>query len=295
VAGFRGKEAALVFNSGYQANTGTISALASKGDAIFADRLCHASIIDGMVLSGARFFRYRHNDMDHLRELLRTHRRKYDGALVITESVFSMEGDIAPVEDIISLKEEFDVMVMIDEAHATGVFGGKGEGLVTGRLAEKCDVIMGTFGKAFGVFGAYIASSRTIKEYLVNSARSFIYSTALPPAVINADLAALEMVEKEDHRRKELHENVAFFRQKLKERGVVCLGETQIVPVVLGDAAKASRVSGELRDKGWLVTPVRPPTVPAGSSRLRISITYDHKKDLLEKLAEDISATAGCE
>ncbi|MGB3114346.1 MAG: 8-amino-7-oxononanoate synthase, partial [Candidatus Omnitrophota bacterium] len=289
MARFKGKPAALVFNSGYQANVGIISALCEKGDAVFSDRLNHASIVDGIGLSGARFFRFRHNDTGHLESLLRKERGKFREALIITETVFSMDGDLAPLKEIVMLKKEFDSLLMVDEAHATGIFGKNGSGLAeeTGT-APDVDVIMGTFSKAFGSFGSYAATSAGMRDYLINTCRSFIYSTALPPSVIAADLAALDIIRREPRRRKKLLENAGYLRVILKEKGFNVAGSSQILPVILGENEAALCASERLKEKGYWVTPVRYPTVPKGKARLRISLTYDHKREDLERFANDI-------
>jgi 8-amino-7-oxononanoate synthase len=219
IAAFKGKARALVFNSGYQANVGIISALSKNETAVFSDRLNHASIIDGIRLSGAKLFRFRHNEMGHLEELLEKERPKFKDALIITETVFSMEGDRAPLKDIAGLKERYGCRLMVDEAHATGIFGPDGSGLVAEEgLADKVDIIMGTFGKALGSFGAYAAASGDIIDYLINTSRAFIYSTALPPSVIAANRAAMKAVRNEPERREALLSNAAHLRDELKKK-----------------------------------------------------------------------------
>ena len=290
IARFKGKEEALVFNSGYQANIGIISALCGKGDCVFSDRLSHASIVDGIKLSGATHLRFRHNDTAHLEGLLEERRKDFRNSLIVTETLFSMDGDIAPLGGIVKLKEKYDSVLMVDEAHATGIFGPSGSGITEEKgLSRKIDIIMGTFSKALGGFGAYAATSKNIKSYLINTCRSFIYSTSLPGAIIAANLAAIEIVEKEPERRKILLERAEYFRGKLRELGFDARGESQIVPVVLGDNEKAVGFSNSLRKKGWWVTPARPPTVPKGEARLRISLTFDHSKDDLDRLISDMA------
>lgn len=289
-AQFKNKPAALVFNSGYQANVGIISALCGKEDCVFSDRLNHASIVDGIKLSGARFFRFRHNDTEHLEELLKRHRKDFKGALIVTETVFSMDGDIAPLDEIATLKVKYDSMLMVDEAHATGVFGKEGSGISEEQgVSQNIDIIMGTFSKALGGFGAYAAASKEICDYLINACRSFIYSTSLPEAIIAANIAALEVVKEEPFRREKLLLNAARLRRTLKGRGFSVGGESQIIPVVIGDNKTTVIMSEELKQKGYWVTPVRPPTVPLGEARLRISLTYDHSEEVLDKFADDLS------
>lgn len=293
VALFKGKEASLIFNSGYQANIGILSAIAGPADAVFCDRLAHASLIDGMILSQARFFRFRHNDVEHLRELLQKERGRFKKAIIVTESVFSMDGDRAPLKDIVGLKKEFNCLMMVDEAHATGIFGSRGSGVAEeDGVAEDVDLLMGTFGKALGSFGAYVAASKLMVDYLVNTARSFIYSTALPLPVIAVNLASLDLVRHDPGRRLQLLELAKFLRQGLKDKGFQVKGDSQIVPVVLGSAFQTQRIAQNLQEKGFWMLAVRPPTVPEGQSRLRLSLTTYHTEEILKKLIDDISSAA---
>ena len=290
VASFKGTESALIFNSGYQANVGIISALSGAGDVIFSDRLNHASIVDGILLSGARFFRFAHNDPSHLETLLKKNRHKFKNSMIITETVFSMDGDRPPLAELVSLKEKYGSSMLVDEAHATGIFGANGSGIVEAEgLTDRVELIMGTFSKALGSFGGYLACSRKIKDYLINTCRSFIYSTALPPGVIAANIAALGVIAKEPFRRKMLLENANFFRGKLKNLNFEVRGSSQIMPVVTGGSQKAVRMSEALRDKGYWVLPIRPPTVPKGESRLRLSLSYAHTKEILKEFIDGIS------
>lgn len=290
VARFKGKEAALVFNSGYQANLGIISALYAKGDGIFSDRLAHASIIDGILLSGADFFRFRHNDAEHLEILLKKNRRKFKKALIATEAIFSMDGDRCPLKDLVRLKEEYDCQILIDEAHATGVFGREGSGLAEEEgLTGGIDFLMGTFGKALGSFGAYVACSGQVVDYLINASRSFIYSTALPPSVIAANLAAISLIRKEPQRRRNLLKRADYFRQRLKGAGFTVRGSSQIVPLITQDSQKAISFSERLKEQGYWALPIRPPAVPANESRLRFSLTHYHNEEVLEGLINGIS------
>jgi len=286
-AEFKQKEAALVFNTGYQANVGIISALCGKEDLVLSDRLSHASIIDGVQLSGASHFRFRHNNIQHLEDILKRHRKNFRHALVITESVFSMDGDLAPLEDLVRIKNKYNALLFVDEAHATGVFGKTGAGFVEQeKLSEEIDLIMGTFSKALGSFGAYLACSRNMKNYLINTCRSFIYSTSLPPAVAAADLAAIDVVKKERQRARELLGNSSYFRSLLSEKGLKVLGSSQIVPVVVGENAAAVKLSNSLKKNGFWVLPIRHPTVPKGSARLRFSLNFGHSREMLKRVAE---------
>jgi 8-amino-7-oxononanoate synthase len=289
IASISGKEKALVFSSGYQANVGIISALVGRGDAVFADRLAHASIIDGIGLSGAKCLRFRHNDVDHLETLLGKHSGQFKTRLVVTETVFSMEGDRAPVKEIADLKDRYGGLLMLDEAHATGIYGPQGGGLVAEEgLTGRVELVMGTFSKALGSFGAYVAGSTRIVDFLVNACRSFIYSTALPPCMAAASLAALETIEEEPHRRTALCEKATWFREALIARGYDVRGTSQIVPLVVGGADRAMDAGKALEEKGFWVLPIRPPTVPVKEARLRFSLTYDHSRQQLSDLIECI-------
>ena len=290
LAVFKNKEAALVFNSGYQANTGIIPALYGKGDCIFSDRLNHASLIDGINLSGAKLFRFHHNDMEHLKLLINKERGNFKKALIITESIFSMDGDKAPLKDIAGLKDKYNCEIFLDEAHATGIFGKNGSGLAEEEeVTEKIDFIMGTFSKALGSFGAYLATSRKITDYLVNTCRSFIYSTALPPAVIAANLASIELIREEPMRREKILKLSNYFREKLAGKGLQARGCSQIVPLIAGDNFKAIELAKNNHAAGFWVLPIRPPTVPKGESRLRFCLTYYHEKEDLDRVIEILS------
>ncbi|MFZ5760664.1 MAG: 8-amino-7-oxononanoate synthase [Thermodesulfobacteriota bacterium] len=281
VAALKGQEAALLFGSGYQANCGIIPALVGRSDVIFSDRLNHASIHDGCLLSRARVVRFRHNDMEHLEELLQS-RRGSGEALIIAESLYSMDGDRCPLADLVILKNRYGCLLMIDEAHATGVYGAHGGGIIEEEgLTGEVDLAMGTFGKALGSYGAYVAASREMIDFLVNRARSFIYSTALPPAVIGASLAAVRLVREQPELRSALATRVTAFRQALRRRAIEPIGVSQIMPVLVGDNARTVAVAARLRQQGVFVTAVRPPTVPEGTARLRFSVTLHlEEKDL---------------
>lgn len=289
IACFKGKEASLVFNSGYQANLGIISALYSKDDAIFSDRLNHASIIDGILLSGAQLFRFHHNDVNHLESLLEKERGKFKKALIATETVFSMDGDRPDLKALVEMKEKYDCEIMVDEAHATGLFGKNGSGVVEEEgLADKVDLIMGTFGKAMGSFGAYLAASKNIIDYLINTCRGFIYSTALPPATIAANTAAIDLIKEEPHRRLKLLECAGYLRNMLRGKGFEVRGCSQIVPVIVGENMKTVQLASALQEMGYWALPIRPPTVPKGEARVRFSLTFHHDKKILSKLIDDI-------
>lgn len=284
-------EAALLFGSGYLANIGVIPALVGRKDAIFADRLVHASIIDGCRLSGARVYRYRHNDCDHLTSLLTKKRSLHANALLITESVFSMDGDMAPLAELVRLKEQHGCLLMVDEAHAFGVFGQKGGGLLeeTG-CAHSVDIAMATLGKALGSYGAFVAVTGQMKEYLINRARSFIFSTGLPPASAAAAAAALDHVAADSIPRKRLLANSRFLKEQLKKLGVAGhQSPSQIIPVPVGASEAALSLALCLREQGIFATAVRPPTVPDNTARLRLSVTSLFGADDLYRAAQEIS------
>ncbi|MGQ9744566.1 MAG: 8-amino-7-oxononanoate synthase [Dissulfurimicrobium sp.] len=287
IARLKGTETAILFGSGYLANTGVINALCGKGDVVFSDRFIHASMVDGILLSGARFFRFRHNDLDHLESLLKQHRDRYKRALILVESLYSMEGDEADIAGIVELKRRFDAILMVDEAHAVGVFGGHGEGLVPVERARDIDLMIGTFGKALGGYGAFVAVSKALKGLLINRARTFIFSTALPPSVLGANIAAIGLVAREGARRAKVLDNSMYLRARLRESmGLDVAGRSQIVPVMVGDNVKAMMFAERLKAAGFFVKAVRPPTVPEGTSRIRLSITAWHSTEDIDALVE---------
>lgn len=290
LADWKQREAALVFANGYQANTGVISALVGRGDAVFSDRLNHASIVDGIVLSRAEHYRYRHNDTEHLEYLLKRHgnaRRK----LIVTDTVFSMDGDTAPLADLVALRDRYGALLMVDEAHAGGVLGEHGEGLCHDLgLHSEVDVIMGTFSKAFGSYGAYICADQSVTRYLTSKARSLIYSTALPPSVIASIHAALTIVQEDTSRRVRLRRMADWFRQRLSSHQFsVGAGASPIIPLIIGDNEKALQYSSMLEDRGIAAVAIRPPTVPAGTARIRFTVMATHTLSELEWAADQVN------
>ena len=279
LAAFKGTEAALLFNSGYHANVGAITALVGAGDAVFSDALNHASIIDGCRLSRAAVFVYPHNDVEALAELLArsTARRR----LVVTESIFSMDGDTAPLAPICDVSEHHGAMVMVDEAHATGVVGRRGAGVVAAAgLQHRVTLQMGTLGKALGTFGAFVAGRRAVIDLLINAARSFIYTTALPPPVVAAASAALAIVVSDPSLRQRLADNATYLWQGLRQIGLqVADTPAHILPVMIGDATTTMRISDRLLDEAVFVQGIRPPTVPHDTARLRIAVMSTHTRD----------------
>ncbi|SCW41289.1 8-amino-7-oxononanoate synthase [Paenibacillus tianmuensis] len=293
LADWQQSEATLVFANGYMANLGVIQALAGRGDVVFSDRLNHASIVDGIGLSRADHARYRHNDMEHLRRLLHKHRdarRK----LIVTDAVFSMDGDQALLAELVALKREYGAILMVDEAHSGGVYGARGEGLCHALgLQSGVDVHVGTFSKAFGVYGAYVSGSRTLIRWLVNKARPVIYSTALPPSVLAGIAEALNLVQTDQWRRERLAASSRQFRSLLRKAGFqVGPGDSPIVPVIVGDNATALHFSSALEAGGIAAVAVRPPTVPDGTARIRFSLSAAHTPDDLADAARRIEQVA---
>ncbi len=280
IAAFKGTESALLFNSGYAANTGIIPAIAGPGDIILSDSLNHASIIDGCRLSAANVVVYPHKDVDFIESILKKSMNA-KRTIIVTDGVFSMDGDIAPLPDLVMLAEKYGVVLMVDDAHATGVIGKTGRGTAEHfGLSGRIHIQMGTMGKALGSLGAYAAGNKDVIEYIMNRARSFIYSTALPPAVCAASLSAFDIMEREPEFLRTLWKNRERFVHGLAAQEVVTgLSETPIVPVMIGESEKALRASNRLLDYGIYATAVRPPSVPEGAARIRATVTAAHSSD----------------
>lgn len=289
LARLKGTDAALVFPSGFQTNLGVIGALVGEGDCLIMDRLNHASLWDAAKVSRARVFVYGHRDMNDLEKLLRR-AASYRRRLIVTDSVFSMDGDFAPLKDIVALAQQYGAWTMIDEAHATGIFGEHGSGLaehcgVEGRI----DVVMGTLSKALGSQGGFVCGTKEMIHYLVNRCRSFIYTTSLAPACTAAALAALDLVEKEPQRRQHLLSLSAYLRQRLQAIGFKTLAsESQIVPLLIGPVTETVSLSAKLWRDGMFAPAVRPPTVPEGASRLRFSLTAEHTAADVDRMVASI-------
>ena len=284
IAKLKGAEAALVFNSGFQANVGLLSTLVGEGDVIFSDALNHASIIDGCRLSRAEALIYPHCDLDRLESDLRRTQKK-SKKLIVTETVFSMDGDIAPVREIADLAARFGAVLMVDEAHATGVFGPNGGGIVEEMgLVGQVLIQMGTLGKALGGFGAYVAGSRDLRDLLINRCRSFIFTTSLPPVVIAMAKAAIDIIKEEPQRRRALRDNSRTLREGLERMGF-SLGRSgsQILPLMVGDSAKCMILAERLLHNGVFAQGIRPPSVPPGTSRLRIVPMATHTREQMEQ------------
>ncbi len=284
----KGYPAALVFGSGYMANAGTIPVLAGRDDTVFADKLVHASMIDACKLSGAKLVRFAHNDVQALEKRLEQFPAAGSRQLIITESVFSMDGDIAPLKEVAALAEKHGAMLMVDEAHSSGTFGPQGAGLVREYgLENSVTVSMGTLSKAFAGYGGFVACSENLRALLINSARAFIYTTAPPPAVIGAALGIMDVLEASPRLGAILQANADYFRSLLHAAGLDTLqSESQIIPIVIGDNDQAVAISQRLRDQGIIAAAIRPPTVPAGSARLRLSVTLAHHVGDLEHAAK---------
>jgi len=289
IAAWKGVEAALLFSTGYHANVGVISSVVGSEDVVVSDELNHASIIDGCRLSRARIAVYRHNDVDHLREVL-ADSSAARRVLVVTESVFSMDGDLAPLVAIADAAAEHGAWLMVDEAHAAGVFGPAGAGLVAALgLTSRVDIHMGTLGKALGSFGAYVAGSRRLVDHLVNRARSFIFTTGLPPSAAAAAGAALDVIAREPERAAGLLERARALGERLRRAGLdVPNVESQILPVMVGDARAAVTAASALLERGYYVAAIRPPTVPPGTSRLRLSLMATHTAGHIDGVAAQL-------
>ena len=285
IADFKGRRAALLFGSGFLANAGTIAALARPGDVVFSDELNHASIIDGCRLSRAEVFVYDHLDVEHLAWGIS--KAEGRGALIVTDSVFSMDGDIAPLRDIVELAQRRRIRVLVDEAHATGALGPGGRGaLAEAGLQDQVDVIVGTLGKSLGSYGAFVACDRHMADYLMNAARTFVFSTALPPPAVAGALAALTLLEQRPELVSKLRSNVAALRGELIREGFdVGESRTQIVPIVIGDPKLAVRACEAALERGVFAQAIRPPTVPPMTSRLRLAVMASHRADELRAAA----------
>lgn len=292
LAEFTGRERVLLFSTGYQANTGTLQALLGRTDAVFEDKLNHASLIDGGLASGAKFQRYRHGDVAHLRTLLEksTAQKK----IIVSDGVFSMDGDIAPLPELVELAQQHDAWLMVDDAHGFGVLGQHGGGVAEqfALSSAQLPVLMGTLGKSFGTFGAFVAGDAVLVDYLINNARPYIFTTALPPAVAAASRASLKLLRNATASREKLSAHIHYFKREAQALGLEVLpGITPIQPVLLGSNARAQAWSAALEAKGFLVGAIRPPTVAVGTARLRITFSAAHEQSDVDGL---LRALADC-
>jgi 8-amino-7-oxononanoate synthase len=296
LAEFEGSEACLLFGSGYLANIGVIGALAGRGGVVFSDEFNHASIVDGCRLSRAQVVVYGHRDMDHLEWSLRRHAPRDGSArrLIVSDTVFSMDGDVAPLEELVELAHAHNARTVLDEAHATGSLGPGGRGAVAeAGLEGEVDVVVGTLGKALGSYGAYVCASSQLVRYLINTARSLIYSTAPPPPAVAGALAALELLRERPHRVARLRANARMLRRALAAEGFpVPAGDMQIVPLIVGEERAALRLCQEAIERGVFAQAIRPPSVPPGSSRLRLTAMASHTTSELELAATALAQAA---
>jgi glycine C-acetyltransferase/8-amino-7-oxononanoate synthase len=297
LAAFAGRQSCLLFGSGYLANLGVIGALAGRGDTVFSDELNHASIIDGCRLSRAEVVVYRHADVEHLLWSMRRHSgrgKTHGGRLIVTDSVFSMDGDVAPLAEIVELAHCTGARVAVDEAHAIGTYGPGGRGVLAQEgLEGEVDAIVGTLGKALGSYGAYVCADEEMVRYLINTARSFIFSTAPPPPAIAGALASLELLQERPHRVERLCANARVLRRALASEGfAVPEGDMHIVPLVIGDERDTLRLCQEAIEHGVFAQAIRPPTVPAGTSRLRLAAMASHTAADMRMAAEVLAAAA---
>jgi len=286
-----GTEAALTFNSGYHANTGILPAVSNTHTLILADKLVHASLIDGIRLSAAKCIRYRHNEYNQLERLLQVNHSEYERIIVVTESIFSMDGDEADLRELVRLKKQYpNVLLYVDEAHAFGVRGQRGLGCAEEQdCINDIDFLVGTFGKALASAGAYIVCRKVIREYLINKMRTFIFTTALPPVTVQWTSFMLERLAGFRQRRETLRFLSNQLREALKNKGYDCPSTSHIVPLITGESCVAIRKAEELQRKGFYALPVRPPTVPEGTSRIRFSLTAEIRESEMEKLINEIS------
>jgi 8-amino-7-oxononanoate synthase len=290
LAVFKRSEACLLFGSGYLANAGVVSTLAREGDVVFSDELNHASIIDGCRLSKAETFVYDHCDTEHLEWGLGQAEGR--GSLIVTDGVFSMDGDVAPLERIVELAQRYDARVMVDDAHGTGAIGPDGRGAVAAAgLEDEVDVVVGTLGKSLGSYGAYVCCDKPMAKYLINTARTLIFSTALPPPAVAAAMAALGLLREQPRRVEKLQRNAQVLRDALAAEGLPSpRSSTQIVPLIVGDADDTVRASERALERGVFAQAIRPPTVPAGTSRLRLALMASHTKSELREAASVLAA-----
>ncbi|MBU0677448.1 MAG: 8-amino-7-oxononanoate synthase [Verrucomicrobia bacterium] len=293
LARHKGYPAAILFGSGYLANSSTVPALVGRNDTIFADRFIHASMIDAAKLSDARLVRFRHNDCGHLEELLTMHADK-GRRLILIESVYSMDGSIPPLREIAATAEKNNALLLVDEAHATGVLGPRGGGLIRQEhLEESVNVAMGTLSKGLGGYGGFVACSESIRKLLVNRGRGLIYSTAPPPSVAGSALAALEVLDKEPDLGTILMERASRFRKRLNDAGLDTLdSQTQIIPIIAGSNESALGLAERLLEDRIIAIAIRPPTVPKGTARVRLSVTLAHEDRDLEQASEVIIRAA---
>ena len=285
LADYVGRDRAVLFSTGYMANLGIVNALVGKQDAIFEDKLNHASLLDAGLLSGARFQRFLHNDLENLESRLK--KSTEDKKLIVVDSVFSMDGDLAPLDDLAALAKKYNAGLMADDAHGFGVLGDTGAGCAEHFKLDQqqLPVLMATLGKSLGCFGAFAAGSEQLVETLIQFARPYIYTTALPPAIAAAGLASLHIVREDVTRRQHLQSLIAYFRERAEKLGLTLMpSTTAIQPLMIGASEQAIAISDALLEKGFLISAIRPPTVPINSARLRITLSAAHSEQQVERL-----------
>ncbi len=285
LADFVGRERVLLFANGYMANLGIISTLAGSGDAVFEDRLNHASLLDGAKMSGTRLHRYQHGDSEHLKKIL--HRSLAREKIIATDGVFSMDGDLAPMSDLVGLAKNNNALLMVDDAHGLGVIGGKGGGVLEEFQLTQHDVpvLMATLGKGFGTYGAFVAGSEPFIDYLIQKSRTYIFTTALPPALAEATRASLKRIIQDDWRREKLNSLSVRLQNGLRQLGLDLIdSQSAIHAVVIGDNHRTSEISNKLLNMGFFVSAIRPPTVPKGKARLRITLSANHQDHDVDQL-----------
>jgi glycine C-acetyltransferase len=293
IAEFKGVEAAITFQSGFSANLGAIQALVGKNDIIFSDELNHASIIDGCRLSGARIVRYNHCDPNHLEQVIKENEDAFEHALIITDGVFSMDGDVAPLDRLQEIASGYDILLAVDDAHGEGVLGKSGRGIVDHfDLHGKVDLEIGTFSKAFGVIGGVVAGNATIVDWLKQRGRPFLFSSAMTPPDVAACIAAIDILEESDEYVKQLWENADYFKAEMKSNGFdIGNSQTPITPIMLGEAPLAQEMSRDLFENGIFATPIGFPTVPKGNARIRVMISAAHSRQDLDQGLEKFIAS----
>jgi len=290
LAEFTGRDRALLFSTGYMANMGVIAALVGRSDQVFEDKLNHASLLDGGILSRAKLSRYRHNDLAHLSTLIK--QSKANRKLIVTDSVFSMDGDLASLDKLADYAKKEKAWLMVDDAHGFGVLGQHGGGAAEhfSLNQDQLPILVGTFGKSFGTFGAFVAGSENLIEALIQFARTYIYTTAIPPSLAAASRASLSLLKEEDWRRDVLSKNICFFRLACAEKNLQLMpSNSPIQPVFIGRDKDALAVSESLKEAGILVSAIRPPTVPEGTARLRVTLSATHKYDQIEQVVSALS------
>ena len=286
LAKFFGCEKVLLFSAGYMANLGVVSSLANRNSIIFADKLNHASLNDAAIQSQAKLKRYSHRDTEELEKLISNY--ETSNKLILSDGVFSMDGTIAPIKEVQAIAKSYDATLIIDDAHGIGIIGSKGKGC-TEDLLQKNNVLVGTLGKAFGTFGAFVAAKQEIIEWLIQRAHSYIYTTALPPAIAEATRASLEIIKEENWRRENLSELITYFKTSCKQVGIKTTNSTTAIqPIIIGNKENTLKVSEQLLKNDILVPAIRPPTVPKNTSRLRISLCATHTNSHLDQLVDSL-------